>query len=143
MFGRADRRKHCPSKRTRQHGLCLQKFVNFLWKKRPNRDVWKNNTAPQHKCLMSTVKHGVGGVMIWGGVCSQRTWAPYSHCVDHVLFCLLPRHQAVLWCQEQGPWGWLRFAVHCYGFLGLLPFGLDAPSGAFFLLLLGLTCSCH
>lgn len=54
-----------------------------------------------------------------------------------------PRHQAVLWCQEQGPWGWLRFAVHCYGSLGLLPFGLDAPSGAFFLLLLGLACSCH
>lgn len=77
----------------------------------------------------------------FGGFCSQRTWAPYSHCVDHVLFCLLP--QAVLWCQEQGPWGWLRFAVHCYGSLGLLPFGLDAPSGAFFLLLLGLACSCH
>lgn len=54
-----------------------------------------------------------------------------------------PRDQAVLWCQEQGPWGWLRLAVHCCGSHGLSTFGPDVPSGAFFLLLLGLACSCH
>lgn len=75
----------------------------------------------------------------FGGFCSQRTWAPYRHCVDHVLFCLLPQAPGSSLVSRTGPLG---MAEVCSALLWL-PFGLDAPSGGFFLLLLGLACSCH
>ena len=58
----------------------------FFWR--------KPNAAYQHKHLIPTVKHGDGGMMIWGSFCSHRTWTPCSQWVHHELL-YIPKYSRV------------------------------------------------
>lgn len=55
-----------------------------------------------------------------GGFCSQRSWAPYSHCVDHVLFCLLPQAPGSSLVSRTGPLGMAEVCSALLWFSGAL-----------------------
>lgn len=55
-----------------------------------------------------------------GGFGSQRSWAPYSHCVDHVLFCLLPQAPGSSLVSRTGPLGMAEVCSALLWFSGAL-----------------------